>query len=82
MTAFAALFEDVERSGCRPCLGSLTLFGVRRWPLGDDRLLAMARTALDEGGPDLALIYLSEVHDRATPDWAELQRRARAALRP
>ncbi len=78
---FDRLIAEVPHGACPPCANTLLLLNLRRWPRPDDRLLAAARTAVDAGLPDIALVFLSQARDQSAPAWLDLLAAARGARR-
>lgn len=76
---FDALIGEVSRAACPPCANTLLLLNLRRWPRSDESLGVAARAALDEGLPDVALVFLSQAVDQNAPAWIDLATRARRA---
>ena len=78
-TRLDALTAEVPRAACPACANALLLLDLRRWPRSDETLTRAARSALDDGLPDVALLLLSQARDRSTPAWVDLAMRARQA---
>jgi protein O-mannosyl-transferase len=79
--AFGRFLDEVPYDACPPCANLALAIGLRRWAPRDPILVDDARQALERGRPDVALVYLASVHDRATPGFGDLVRRASAAAR-
>lgn len=73
---FADLRRRVARSRCAPCAHTLLVVGLKRWPAPDDVLLAQAAAALAAGQREAALLYLSEVRERGSPEFVRLHQEA------
>jgi protein O-mannosyl-transferase len=78
-SAFDGLLARVPRRACPECANSLLLLDLRRWPRSDEALRRSARSALDHGLPDAALVLLSQAVDQQAPDWMALYAESRAA---
>jgi len=70
----------VPHAACPQCADTLLLLRLRRWPKPDGALRQAARTALDEGAPDAALIFLDGALDKGGPEWRVLYAEAERAL--
>jgi len=57
----------------------LLLLNLRRWPRSDESLRRSARSALDRGIPDAALVLLSQAVDQQASDWLALYAESRRA---
>lgn len=79
--AFDALIATVPRSACTECADTLLLMRLRRWPKPDGELLRAARSAIDEGAPDAALVILDGSADKGAPEWLALAAEAARAVR-
>ena len=74
--------RDILSAGCVRCERILLLWQLRRWPVDDAVLKTAAKKALAAGQRDVALVYLSEVKDRAPADFQALWKAARQGSSP
>jgi tetratricopeptide (TPR) repeat protein len=74
----AALIEVLDKSECRSCAEAMLWLALRMFPQSDASLVNFARKEIDRGRADLAMVYLSEVHDPNTTGLAEVAKLLRA----
>jgi tetratricopeptide (TPR) repeat protein len=74
----AALLEVLDKSECRSCAEAMLWLALRMFPQSDASLVKFARKEIDRGRADIAMVYLSEVHDPNTAGLAEVAKLLRA----
>jgi tetratricopeptide (TPR) repeat protein len=62
----AALLGVLDKSDCRSCAEAMLWLALRMFPQADASLVNFARKEIERGRADLAMVYLSEVHDPNT----------------
>jgi len=72
-----ALIAVLDKSECRSCAEAMLWLALRMFPQSDTSLVSFARKEMDRGRADLAMVYLSEVHDPNTPGLDEVAKRVR-----
>jgi hypothetical protein len=72
-----ALIAVLDKSDCRSCAEAMLWLALRMFPQSDASLVSFARKEIDRGRADLAMVYLSEVHDPNTPGLDEVAKRVR-----
>ena len=72
-----ALIAVLDKSECRSCTEAMLWLALRMFPQPDASLVNFARKEIDRGRADLAMVYLSEVHDPNTPGLDEVAKRVR-----
>jgi tetratricopeptide (TPR) repeat protein len=72
-----ALIAVLDKSECRSCAEAMLWLALRMFPQPDASLVSFARKEIDRGRADIAMVYLSEVHDPNTPGLDEVAKRVR-----
>jgi tetratricopeptide (TPR) repeat protein len=67
-----ALISVLDKSECRSCAEAMLWLALRMFPQSDASLVKFARKEIDRGRADIAMVYLSEVHDPNTAGLAEV----------
>jgi protein O-mannosyl-transferase len=77
-----ALIAVLDKSDCRSCAEAMLWLALRMFPQSDASLVSFARKEIDRGRTDIAMVYLSEVHDPNTVGLAEVAKRVREPAGP
>ena len=77
-----ALIAVLDKSDCRSCAEAMLWLALRMFPQPDASLVSFARKEIDRGRTDIAMVYLSEVHDPNTVGLAEVAKRLREPAGP
>ena len=72
-----ALIAVLDKSDCRSCAEAMLWLALRMFPQSDASLVTFARKEIDRGRADIAMVYLSEVHDPNADGLAEIAKRLR-----
>ncbi len=72
-----ALIAVLDKSKCPSCMEAMLWLALRMFPQPDASLVSFARKEVDRGRADIAMVYLSEVHDPNTPGLSEVAKRLR-----
>jgi hypothetical protein len=73
-----ALVGVLDKSECRSCAEAMLWLGLRMFPQSDASLVNFARKEIERDRADIAMVYLSEVHDPNTAGLAEVAKLLRA----
>jgi tetratricopeptide (TPR) repeat protein len=73
-----ALIGVLDKSECRSCAEAMLWLALRMFPQSDASLVNFARKEIDRDRADIAMVYLSEVHDPSTPGLSEVAKLVRA----
>ena len=76
-----ALIAVLDKSDCRSCAEAMLWLALRMFPQSDASLVSFARKEIDRGRTDIAMVYLSEVHDPNTAGLSEVARSVREPKR-
>ncbi len=77
-----ALITVLDKSECSSCMEAMLWLALRMFPQPDASLVSFARKEIDRGRADIAMVYLSEVHDPNTAGLSEVAKRLREPSGP